>query len=72
MGGMGSATNGPSPGDLAGIGVGLAALVVVPLVAGIFVDRALGTSPLFLLIGLGLGIAGSVLFVYVRFVRRFL
>jgi F0F1-type ATP synthase assembly protein I len=69
---MGSAANGPSPGDLAGIGVGLAVLVVLPLVAGLLVDRALGTAPLFLLIGLGLGIAASVLFVYVRFVRRFL
>ncbi|MGH7911153.1 MAG: AtpZ/AtpI family protein [Candidatus Dormibacteraceae bacterium] len=69
---MGSATNGPSPGNLAGIGVGLAVLVVVPLLVGIFVDRALGTAPLFLLLGLGLGIAASVLFVYVRYVRRFL
>ncbi len=69
---MGSATNGPSPGDLAGIGVGLAVLIVVPLVAGIFVDRVLGTSPLFLLVGLALGIAASVLYVYVRYVRRFL
>ena len=50
----------------------MAVLVVLPLVAGLFVDRALGTAPLFLLVGLGLGIAASVLFVYVRFVRRFL
>lgn len=47
-------------------------MIVVPLVAGIFVDRALGSAPLFLLVGLGLGIAASVLFVYVRYVRRFL
>lgn len=69
---MGSAANGPSPGDLAGIGVGLAVLVVAPLVAGTLVDRALGTAPVFMLVGLGLGIAAAVLFVYVRYVRRFL
>ncbi|MFZ0215568.1 MAG: AtpZ/AtpI family protein [Candidatus Dormiibacterota bacterium] len=67
-----AATNGPSPGDLAGIGIGLAALVVVPLIAGALADRALGSSPLFLFVGLGLGIVASVLFVYVRYVKRFL
>jgi len=69
---MGSATNGPSPGDLAGIGVGLAALVVAPLIGGIFLDRAVGTTPLFTLLGLALGIAAAVLFVYFSYVRRFL
>ena len=69
---MGSATKGPSPGDLAGIGVGLAVLVVVPLLAGIFLDRARGTSPFLTLAGLALGIAAGGLFVYVRYVRRYL
>jgi F0F1-type ATP synthase assembly protein I len=63
---------GPSPGDLAGIGIGLAVLVVVPLLAGVLADRALGTSPLLLCVGLGVGIAASTGFVYVRYVKRFL
>jgi ATP synthase protein I len=36
----------------------------VPAVVGFFVDRRLGTLPLFLLIGLGLGFAGGLYYVY--------
>jgi F0F1-type ATP synthase assembly protein I len=69
---MGSASNGPSPGDLAGIGLGLAVIVVGPFLVGLLIDRVFGTTPLFMLVGLALGIAAAAFFVYVRYVRRFL
>jgi ATP synthase protein I len=34
-------------------------------VAGFFVDRLLGTLPLFLLVGLGVGFAGGLYYMYV-------
>jgi ATP synthase protein I len=36
----------------------------VPAAVGFFVDRLLGTLPLFLLVGLGLGFAGGLYYVY--------
>jgi ATP synthase protein I len=33
-------------------------------VAGFFLDRLLGTLPLFLLVGLGLGFAGGLYYIY--------
>ncbi len=48
-------------------GVGFAfVLVLAALCAvGYFADRALGTLPLFLLLGLGIGFAGGLYYVYV-------
>ena len=46
-----------------------AGAVVVPLVAGLLLDSALRTGPIFLLIGLALGVVGAVASVYVRFKR---
>ncbi len=66
-----SGGEGPTGTDLIGLGVLLAAVVVVPLVVGAFVDGALHTSPLFILVGLLLGIVGAVLVIYTRFVRRY-
>jgi hypothetical protein len=45
--------------ELIGLGIFLAAVVVVPLIAGLLIDGATGTSPLFLLLGLLVGIAGA-------------
>jgi F0F1-type ATP synthase assembly protein I len=42
--------------DLAGLGGMLAGAVVVGMVVGLLVDKAAGTSPLWTLVGLGLGI----------------
>lgn len=60
---------GPSGGELAGLGVMLALAVVIPLVAGIALDGALRTSPLFLFIGLFLGIVAAAFATYTRFKR---
>ena len=47
-----------------GLGFAFIAIVGGLAVAGFFVDRMLGTLPLFLLIGLGAGFAGALYQVY--------
>ncbi|MBO0688473.1 MAG: AtpZ/AtpI family protein [Candidatus Dormibacteraeota bacterium] len=69
---MAPGSGAPSGGDLAGLGVFLAVAVIVPLILGTVLDRALGTGPLFLLVGLVVGIAAAVAVVYTRYVKRFL
>ena len=60
---------GPSGGELAGLGIMIALAVVVPLVAGIALDGALRTSPVFLFVGLLVGIAAAGVATYTRFKR---
>jgi len=50
----------------------LAAAVVVPMVLGYVVDSALRTSPLFVFVGLAVGIIGAVALVYTRYVKRYM
>ena len=47
-------------------GVGFTFIVVLGVLAtgGYFVDKLLGTLPLFLLVGLGLGFAGTLYYVH--------
>jgi ATP synthase protein I len=47
-------------------GVGFAFIVIIGVLTalGYFVDRILGTLPLFLIVGLGLGFAGALYNVY--------
>ena len=61
-------SNPPTGSDLAGIGLYLAGAVLVPLVAGVFLDSALHTAPVFVLIGLfvGLGAGGVAIWLKVR------
>ncbi len=63
----------PLPGALAFLNMGLAAAVCVGLgiLAGVLVDGALHTAPLFLLLGLALGLAVAVLSV-VKQIRTYL
>ena len=63
---------GPTGAELAGLGVALAAAFVVPFLLGVILDGALRTSPLFLLVGLVVGIAAAVALVYTRYVKRYL
>ena len=47
--------------DLAGIGLYLAGAVLVPLIGGVLLDNALHTAPVFVLIGLFVGlVAGGI------------
>ncbi len=61
----------PSGGELIGLGVFLAAAVVVPLLLGIALDDALHSGPVFLFVGLGLGVAAAAAGFYMR-LRRYL
>jgi F0F1-type ATP synthase assembly protein I len=61
----------PSGAELLTLGVFLAVVVVVPLLAGLAIDHALGSSPAGLGGGLALGILCGFAGVYVRF-RRYL
>jgi ATP synthase protein I len=47
-------------------GVGFAFILTVGILTaiGFFVDRLLGTLPLFLIVGLGIGFAGGLYYVY--------
>ena len=47
--------------DLAGIGLYLAGAVLLPLIGGVLLDSALHTAPVFVLIGLFVGlVAGGI------------
>ena len=47
-----------------GVGFTFVFIVVVPAAVGFFVDKAFGTLPLLLLVGLGLGFATALYYVY--------
>jgi hypothetical protein len=61
----------PTGSDLVGVGVGLAVAFLVPFFAGVGVDAIAHTGPVFLLLGLALGILSAVAFAFVRF-KQFL
>ncbi len=65
-------STGPSGAELAGLGMALAAAVVVPMFLGFLLDGALQTSPLFLFVGLAVGIIAAVALVYTRYARRYM
>ncbi len=54
---------------MASLGVYLAAAVLLPLLGGIALDGALKSTPLFLFVGLGVGIVAAVAGFYVRLKR---
>lgn len=56
--------NGANYARFIGLGFTLIVIFALPTVVGFFVDRLLGTLPLFLLIGLALGFVGGLYYVY--------
>ena len=52
-------SSGPTGADLAGLGFYLAAVVLLPLLGGVALDKAWHTAPLFVLIGLFVGLAAG-------------
>lgn len=60
---------GPRGSELVGLGIFLAAAFIVPFVAGLALDAVTHTSPLFLFVGLVVGIAAAVLGLYQRLKR---
>lgn len=61
----------PSTRDLVTLGSTVAGCVVGGIVLGLLVDKLTGTSPVFLFVGLALGITSACLMTYTR-VRNFL
>ncbi|HYR49107.1 MAG TPA: AtpZ/AtpI family protein [Candidatus Eisenbacteria bacterium] len=61
-----SSNSGPAVQDLAGIGIYLAAVVLLPLLAGVWLDSAWHTAPLFVLIGLFVGLAAGAAGIWVK------
>ncbi|HYM96623.1 MAG TPA: AtpZ/AtpI family protein [Candidatus Sulfotelmatobacter sp.] len=57
---------------MAGIGIYLAVAVLVPLLGGVALDRALNTAPVFVLVGLfvGLGAGAAGIWLKVRELSR--
>ena len=68
---MGGRSQGPSGGELAGLGIALALSFVIPLLAGLGLDAALKTGPVFLLVGVLVGIGAAIATAFVRFQRYF-
>ena len=56
----------PSVSDLAGIGMYLAAVILLPLLAGVWVDSAWHTAPVFVLIGLFVGLAAGAAGIWLK------
>jgi F0F1-type ATP synthase assembly protein I len=61
-----SSSTGPTGADLAGIGFYLAAVVLIPLLGGVALDKAWHTAPLFVLIGLFVGLAAGAAGVWLK------
>jgi F0F1-type ATP synthase assembly protein I len=61
-------SNPPTGSDLAGIGLYLAGAVLLPLIGGVLLDNAFHTAPVFVLIGLfvGLVLGGIAIWLKVR------
>lgn len=66
-----SQSDGPDLSTLLGMGVAIAAFLMVGLGLGWLVDKLLDSLPLFILIGLALGIVGASGYVYAQF-KKFL
>lgn len=58
--------SGPTGTDLAGIGFYMAAAVLIPLLAGVALDRVWHTAPLFVLVGLFVGLAGGAAGIWLK------
>jgi ATP synthase protein I len=58
--------SGPSVSDLAGIGMYLAGVILLPLLGGVWLDSALHTAPVFVLIGLFVGLAAGAAGVWLK------
>jgi F0F1-type ATP synthase assembly protein I len=61
----------PGGGELLGLGAAIAGAMIVPLVAGALIDGALRTGPIFLIIGVAVGIVGASVTAILR-IRRYL
>ncbi|MEO9138973.1 MAG: AtpZ/AtpI family protein [Jatrophihabitans sp.] len=65
------AAQSPSWSNLLGMGVVVAAQLLVGIALGLFLDSRFDTSPALLLVGLALGLVGAVAFTVMQF-RKYL
>ncbi len=65
-----SSTPGPTVGDMAGIGLYFAGAVLLPLLAGVGLDSWLHTGPVFVLVGLFVGLVSGGVAIWLK-VREF-
>ncbi len=63
-------SEGPTPTDMAGIGIYFAACVLLPLLGGVALDNVLHTAPVFVLVGLVVGLAAGATGIWLK-VREF-
>jgi F0F1-type ATP synthase assembly protein I len=61
----------PGGSELLGLGAAIAGAMIVPLVAGALIDGALRTGPIFLIIGVAVGIVGASVTAILR-IKRYL
>ena len=59
-------SSGPTGGDLAGVGVYLAAAVLLPVLGGAVLDNVFHRAPLFVLVGLGVGLVAGAAAVWLK------
>lgn len=59
-------STGPTGADMAGIGIYLAAAVLLPLLGGVALDHWLHTAPVFVLVGLFVGLAAGAAGIWLR------
>jgi F0F1-type ATP synthase assembly protein I len=64
---MSRPNGGPELSTLLGLGVSIAAFLVVGLGLGWWLDSLLDTLPVFIMVGLAFGVAGAGAYVYVQF-----
>lgn len=61
----------PSPRELIGVGSAIAGLIAGGMLLGWFVDTRANTLPVFVLVGVGVGITTACLYGYAKF-RNFM
>ena len=66
----GPSNPGPTGADMAGIGIYFAAAALLPIIGGVLLDGWLHTSPVFVLIGLVVGLAAGAAAIWLK-VREF-
>lgn len=63
---MRPSSQGPGGADMAGIGLYFAAAVLLPLLGGVALDKFLGTAPVFVLVGLVVGLAAGATGIWLK------
>jgi F0F1-type ATP synthase assembly protein I len=59
-------SSGPTGADMAGIGIYLAAAVLLPLLGGVALDKVFNTAPVFVLVGLFVGLVAGAAGIWLK------